>query len=136
MSRLDELGVLVVASAGNEGTDTPRYPAAYPSVIGVGAFDRDRRVSERSNTGISAELLAPGVEVLSAVPGSAFAFGNGTSFASAHVAGVLGVLIGAGVEPAAARAALFQQAHDAAGGGPALLPDVCDVLKRLGNGCP
>ncbi len=135
MARLDELGVLVVASAGNEGTDAPRYPAAYPSVIGVGAANRERRVSAQSNSGISAELFAPGVEVLSTVPGGAFAFGSGTSFATAHVSGVLGLLIGAGSDPAAARAALFQQAHQDAEGGPALLPSVCGVLARLGSPC-
>jgi subtilisin family serine protease len=136
MARLDELGVLVVASAGNEGTSEPRYPAAYPSVIGVGAADRERHVSPRSNTGASSELLAPGVEVLSAVPGDAFAFGSGTSFAAAHVSGVLGVLIGAGADPASARGALFQQAHEASEGAPAvLLPPVCDVLARIGRSC-
>jgi hypothetical protein len=136
MARLDELGVLVVASSGNDGTSAPRYPAAYPSVIGVGAADRDRRIYARSNTGISSELLAPGVEVLSAVPGNTFAFSNGTSFSAAHVSGVLSVLIGAGLDPPTARAALFQQAHQAAeGGGAVLLPAACDVLARVGRDC-
>ena len=138
MSRLDQLGAVVVASAGNEGTDAPRYPAAYPSVIGVGAIDRERKLSARSNRGASAELSAPGVEVLSAVPGNAFAFGTGTSFAAAHVSGVLGVLVGAGFDPIEARAALFQAAHAAAGSvsaGAVPLPPVCDVLARLGKPC-
>lgn len=140
MSRLEKLGALVVASSGNEGTDTPRYPAAYPSVIGVGALDRDRALSPRSNRGASAELLAPGVEVLSAVPGDAFAFGTGTSFASAHVTGILGVLVGAGFEPAQARGALFREAHESAGrpatSGAVPVPPVCAVLARLGTPCP
>lgn len=114
MSRLDQLGAVVVAAAGNEGTEAPRYPAAYPSVVGVGSIDRERKLSARSNRGASAELSAPGVEVLSAVPGDAFAFGTGTSFAAAHVTGVLGLLVAAGAEPAEARAALFQAAHAAA----------------------
>ena len=136
MSRLDELGVLIVAAAGNEATLDPRYPAAYPSVIGVGAVDRERRPTPRTNRGPSAELMAPGSEVLSAVPGGAFAFGSGTSFAAAHVSGALAVLLGSGVEPAAARAALFREAHEAersdAG---VLLPPLCDVLARLGLPC-
>ncbi len=48
---------------------------------------------------------------------------------------VLGLLIGAGADPAAARAALFQQAHQDAEGGPALLPSLCSVLARLGSPC-
>src|SRR5262249_6915576 len=74
MARLDKLGVLVVAAAGNEGTSEPRYPAAYPSVIGVGATDRERKVTARSNRGLSAEIYAPGAEVLSTLPGDSFAF--------------------------------------------------------------
>ena len=34
-----ERDVIVVASAGNAGTDTPQYPAAYPGVLAVGATD-------------------------------------------------------------------------------------------------
>lgn len=137
MSRLDQLDVLVVASAGNEGTDAPRYPAAYPSVIGVGASNRERQRHAGSNHGPSAEILAPGVEILSAVPGDAFAFGSGTSLASAHVSGVLGILLGAGAEPATARAALFQTAVDGVSGeGPVLLPTVCAVLARIDRACP
>jgi subtilisin family serine protease len=136
MARLDELGVLIVAAAGNEGTSEPRYPAAYPTVIGVGASDRERRVHPRSNRGLSAELYAPGVEVLSTVPGDAFAFGTGTSFAASHVSGSLALLLGAGATPAEARAALFRQSSAASEGSEVvLMPPLCDVLARLGKPC-
>ena len=136
MTRLDELGVLVVAAAGNEGTSRPRYPAAYASVIGVGAADRERHVHARSNRGLSAEIFAPGVEVLSSVPGDAFAFGTGTSFAAAHVSGALAVLLGTGASPAEVRAALFRQASAASEGSDVLwMPPLCDVFARLGRTC-
>lgn len=138
MERLDVLGVVVVAAAGNEGTGEPRYPAAYPSVVGVGAMDREGLMYARSNRGASAELLAPGVEVLSSVPGSAFAFGSGTSFAAAHVTGTLALVVGAGVPPEAARTALFQQANARPGKSlqPPVVPAVCEVLARAGRPCP
>ena len=136
MARLDELGVLVVAAAGNEGTDEPRYPAAYPTVIGVGAADRERRAYARSNRGLSAEIYAPGVEILSSVPGDSFAFGSGTSFAAANVSGALSLLLGTGATPAEVRAALFRQAAEASEGQPlTLVPSLCDVLARLGRTC-
>jgi len=136
MARLEQLGVLVVAAAGNEGTDEPRYPAAYPTVIGVGAADRERRAYARSNRGLSAEIYAPGVEILSSVPGDAFAFGSGTSFAAANVSGVLSLLLGSGATPAEVRAALFRQAAEASEGQPlVLVPPICDVLARLGKTC-
>jgi hypothetical protein len=136
MARLDQLGVLVVAAAGNEGTDEPRYPAAHPTVIGVGAADRERRAYARSNRGLSAEIYGPGVEILSSVPGDAFAFGSGTSFAAANVSGALSLLLGSGATPAEVRAALFRQAAEASEGQPlVLVPPLCDVLARLGKTC-
>ena len=39
IERLEQLDMLVVAAAGNEGGAAPRYPAAYAGVIGVGAID-------------------------------------------------------------------------------------------------
>lgn len=134
-SRLDQLGALVVAAAGNEGTEAARYPAAYPSVIGVGAVDRERELYARSNRGPSAELLAPGVEVLSTVPGDVFSFGSGTSLAAAHVSGALAVLLGAGIDAPTARAALFQAAHAEGQTGAVPLPTVCEVFARLGRSC-
>jgi thermitase len=136
MTRLDELGVLIVAAAGNEGTSEPRYPAAYPSVIGVGALDRERRVYARSNRGLSAEIYAPGVEVISTVPADSFAFGTGTSFAASQVSGALALLIGAGASPADARAALFRQASEESEGSEVVrMPALCGVLARLGKPC-
>jgi hypothetical protein len=138
MDRMEELGVLVVAAAGNEGVAEPRYPAAYPSVIGVGAIDRNGAPYARGNRGASVEILAPGVEVLSTVPGDSFAFGDGTSLAAAHVSGVLALAIAAGGDPRVARAAFFEAAQarsEAPGAEPALLPAACDVLAALGKPC-
>jgi thermitase len=137
-SRLDDLGAIIVAAAGNEGTDEPRYPAAYPSVVGVGAIDAEGVRYVRSNGGPSAEIWAPGAEVLSTVPGGAFAFASGTSFAAAHVSGALAVLIGSGAAPGEARLALFQAAQAGSGGGapaPTIAP-LCGALERLGRACP
>ena len=137
VDRLDGLGVVVVAAAGNEGTAEPRYPAAYPSVVGVGAVDANRAAFVNGNSGPSAELTAPGVAVLSTVPGSGFAFGDGTSLAAAHVSGVLALLVGAGSPPLEARTALFQAGNALPGatGGSTPLPPVCDALARLGTPC-
>lgn len=141
VARLDELGVVVVAAAGNEGIDEPRFPAAYQSVIGVGAVDRDGKRFELSNRGSWVELSAPGVEVLSTVPGNAFAFGSGTSLAAAHVTGFLAVLTGLTKDPKIAKAELFRAANSqprslagSVGLAPGL-PKICSVFSRLGRDC-
>lgn len=135
VARLEELGLVVVAAAGNEGREEKRYPAAYPSVIGVGAVDRDRKLFRSSNRGAWVELYAPGVEVLSTVPGSAFAFGSGTSLAAAHVTGSLAVLTGITGDAKRARSELFRVVNARSGETLPMLPAACDVLRRVGRAC-
>jgi subtilisin family serine protease len=137
VARLDRLGAVVVAAAGNEGLDEARYPAAYTSVISVGAVDRDGKTWVRSNHGESVEISAPGAEIVTTVPGGGFAFSNGTSLATAHVAGVLALLTSRAESPHDARRVLFEAGH----GRPeatrtqAALPTVCEALARLGTAC-
>jgi subtilisin family serine protease len=133
VARLEQLGVVVVAAAGNEGTSDKRYPAAYPSVIGVGAMDREGEAFPLSNRGSWVEMYAPGVEVLSTIPGDSFAFGNGTSLAAAHVTGLLAIITGVTGDPHLARAEFFRAAETA--GGLRRMPNACDVLRRLEVEC-
>lgn len=61
-------GSLVVSSAGNSTTEAPvrapRYPAAYPGVLGVGAVDDTDTVAKGSVPGEHVDVAAPGVQVL------------------------------------------------------------------------
>lgn len=86
-------GLLVVAAAGNSGNkggknDSVGYPAKYQSVIAVAAVDQNNQRASFSSTGPAVELSAPGVNILSSVPGNSYDSYNGTSMASPHVAGV------------------------------------------------
>lgn len=63
-ARARRANVLVIAAVGNHASWV-RYPAAYPSVVGVGAMDRARRIASFSNTGPEVEFVAPGVDVVS-----------------------------------------------------------------------
>ena len=63
-----DAGVVLVAAAGNESVNTPRYPAAYPSVIAVGALDAASSHSTFSNTGPHLSVSAPGENIPSAIP--------------------------------------------------------------------
>ena len=87
-----EAGLLLVSSAGNSGTPSGRgdnvgYPARYATVIAVAASDSNDSRPRWSSTGPDVELIAPGVSVLSTVPGDGYATKSGTSMASPHVAG-------------------------------------------------
>ncbi|NKB23672.1 MAG: S8 family serine peptidase [Kiritimatiellae bacterium] len=58
LSEVCSKGVIPIASVGNEPT-RPIYPAAYPSVLGIGALYGDS-IWERSNFGEPVDLVAPG----------------------------------------------------------------------------
>jgi serine protease len=53
-------GAVVVAAAGNDNTGSLIYPAAYPSVISVGAIRFDETRAPYSNYGPGLTLVAPG----------------------------------------------------------------------------
>ncbi|TBL35316.1 type VII secretion-associated serine protease mycosin [Verrucosispora sp. SN26_14.1] len=80
--------VIVVAAAGNlHGEGDPRpYPAAYGSVIGVGAIGADGTRAGFSQTGSYVDLVAPGTDVLIAAPGRGHHRAEGTSYAAPFVA--------------------------------------------------
>ncbi|MCP3142926.1 S8 family serine peptidase [Pyxidicoccus xibeiensis] len=61
-----QAGVLSFAATGNSGADKVSYPAAYPTVIAVGAVDFAGEWASFSQFGDQVSLVAPGVSVLSA----------------------------------------------------------------------
>jgi subtilisin family serine protease len=81
-------GVLVVASAGNDGVSTPAYPAAYPTAIAVAASTEDDTRHDWSNYGSTwVDVAAPGANIAQGRDGGYFWF-SGTSSAAPMVAGV------------------------------------------------
>jgi thermitase len=81
-------GVLLVASAGNNGNDIKTYPAAYDEVISVSATKQDDGRASFSSFGDWVELAAPGVQIYSTVLNNNYGYKDGTSMACPHVAGV------------------------------------------------
>ena len=99
LSRANNAGVLFVAAAGNEGNNNdfrPSFPANYdlPNVISVAATDHRDRLAGFSNFGRnSVDIGAPGVNILSTLPGNRYDSFSGTSMAAPHVAGAAALLL-------------------------------------------
>ncbi len=80
-------GVVLVASAGNDRSDRPYYPASYPEAVTVAATNAKDERSLFSNYGYSSDLAAPGEAILSTVLDNRYDSASGTSMAAPHVAG-------------------------------------------------
>jgi subtilisin len=87
-----DAGLLLVAAAGNDNRYGIDYPAAYETVIAVGAINQsDARCDYPgwwgSNWGPELELTAPGDWIYSTYLGGSYAYRSGTSMACPHVTG-------------------------------------------------
>ncbi|MBW2967102.1 S8 family peptidase [Candidatus Woesearchaeota archaeon] len=107
-------GVLVVAAAGNDYGAPVIYPAAYDSVVAVGATDSSNAIAEFSNVGPELELSAPGVAILSTCINGEYCEKSGTSMATPHAAGVaaLALSMNSTMAPAEVRTWLQITAND------------------------
>ncbi len=114
VSKVQAAGVVLIAAAGNWGSDTrPAFPAAYDAVIAVTAIGTDRTVYRHANRGPYIEFAAPGVRLWTAVPDGG-KFQSGTSFATPFVSTLAGLAVMAGeaADPDRIRAVLQRDTVD------------------------
>ncbi|MFB7214528.1 type VII secretion-associated serine protease mycosin [Streptomyces sp. NPDC056255] len=87
--------IVIVASAGNDGLGgniKKTYPASFPGVLAVAASDRNNERAAFSQSGDFVGVAAPGVDMISTVPGGGHCADNGTSFSAPYVAGVAALI--------------------------------------------
>jgi len=125
IQRADAAGHIFLAAAGNGGSDgvgdnndaTPDYPASYgvPNIVSVAATNDTDRLASFSNFGATTvDIAAPGVGILSTLPGNSYGRFSGTSMATPHVAGVAALIKSQepGLDDAQVKAKLLQYAEE------------------------
>ncbi|MFW6308747.1 MAG: S8 family peptidase [bacterium] len=100
VQKATEAGVVIVAAAGNSGTEEVGYPAKFEEVIAVGSVsyreDEAPELASYSSYGPEVDLVAPGTDIWSTIDDHHITDMSGTSMASPQIAGVAGLLISEG----------------------------------------
>jgi serine protease len=120
-------GVLVIASAGNDGTTTVSCPACDPNAISVAASNWKDALTSYSNRGAGLDITAPGGEcysnttpegcIYSAYKGGGYAWLQGTSMAAPQVTGTAAIVASkAGLRGAALRSRILGTADNVGSG--------------------
>ena len=121
--------VLLVAAAGNSGSEQMFYPASYPGVMSVGACTNSDERASYSTYNAALSIMAPGgdgssdpdEQILGASLHGAYSFGSGTSFASPQVAAAAALYLGS--HPGTAASTDFCRHHVDRGHGEHRLQD-------------
>lgn len=122
IERMKQMGVLPVFAIGNSGSGTAS-PGNMPDVLGIGATNASNQVAGFSSRGevrwgapynvvlSKPDLVAPGVDVLSTIPGGRYMAMSGTSVSTAIAAGSAALLMSGGFKAEQVRQALFSSAQ-------------------------
>jgi thermitase len=144
-------GVVIVAAAGNAGTQAKIYPGAYPNVIAVAATDNNDAKASFSTYGKWVDVAAPGVNVYSTFPNHPFVLGtqngrsmgydiaSGTSMASPVVAGVAALVWSsspADTENKTVRTKIESTADKILGTGTNWASGRVNACRAVGGSCP
>ena len=103
---------VLVAAAGNYGTDAPGYPAASTGAVAIAAINDGDAHPSFSNYGAWVSVAAPGVDIVTTTMGADYASSTGTSPAAAFSSGVFALLLSA--NPTMSRSEAIQRVQTGA----------------------
>lgn len=90
--------MMLVAAAGNDGTDELLYPAGYHAVYAVGGVDARGKKSRRSNYGSHVVVMAPGEDIWTSDDNGQGRYMSGTSYAAPFATAAIALASKGGVK--------------------------------------
>src|SRR5262245_57162691 len=132
----EEQSITVVAAVMERGDPALSFPSSLSTVIAVVASDELGNVRARVGKH-PAPLAAPGIEVLTTVPNRAYDFLSGSSFATAHVSGIVALLLERNpqLSPREVKDLLVNSGHPVNRNDPETASlrhvDACEALRRV-----
>ena len=87
-------GCVLVAAAGNEGSEALYYPAGLDETIAVSAIESGDNLASYANYGWNLDVVAPGSNILSTKPDDQYGNLGGTSMATPHVSALAALILG------------------------------------------
>jgi len=87
--------IIVIAAVGNSGGKyyDVAFPARYPEVIGVAAYNRKHQIAKFSSRGINVSFAMPGVDIYSTTLHNQYGRMNGTSFSAPIMSGICALIL-------------------------------------------
>lgn len=87
--------IITVAACGNTGTRyyDVAFPARYPEVIGVAAYNKKHEIAPFSSRGVNVSFAMPGVNIYSTHLNNNFVKSNGTSYAAPLLSGICALIL-------------------------------------------
>lgn len=134
LHQVDRAGIVTVAARATDHREGGTFPASLPRVIGVGSSDVYETRGVPAAVGNSRPrpgVLAPGTQIMVAVPQNGYDFRSGSSLAAAHVSGVVALLLSASSNLTldVVRASLQSSQRPSASGWPAV--NACVALQHI-----
>ncbi len=125
----DKNKIVIVAAAGNNGTNTVKaYPAAYDFVVAVSSIGQDNNLSDFSNYGTYINLTAPGDKINSTYLNNSYKISSGTSLSAPFVSAAAAMVkaVYGKINASKVRTILYSSATD--------LPNENYLNEFFGNG--